>query len=96
MGFRETVLSHREEILATARRHGAANICLFGSVVRGEEDAGRDVDFLVDFEPGRSLLDHVALQQDLEEALGRKVDVVSRRGLRQRVRDRVLREALAL
>ena len=88
--------THREEILAIARRHGASNVRVFGSVARGEASPDSDIDILVDLELGRSLLDHAQLQIDLEALLGRKVDVVTARGLRPRLRDRVLQEAIPL
>jgi uncharacterized protein len=88
--------THREEILAIARQHGASNVRVFGSVARGEASPDSDIDILVDLEPGRSLLDHAQLQIDLEALLGRKVDVVTARGLRPRLRDRVLQEAIPL
>ncbi len=86
----------REDILRVAVRHGARNVRVFGSVTRGEDDGNSDVDFLVEFDPGRSLLDHAGLQIDLEDLLGCKVDVASARGLRERIRDRVLEEAVSL
>lgn len=86
----------REEILRIAARHGARNVRLFGSVARGEAGSGSDVDFLVDLEPGRSLLDHAGLMLELEAFLGCKVDVATDGGLRERIRDRVLREAVPL
>ena len=86
----------RQEILALAARHGAKSIRVFGSVVRGEADEQSDVDFLVDMEPGRSLMDMGGLLMDLQELLGCKVDVVSEKGLRQRIRERVLKEAMPL
>jgi uncharacterized protein len=86
----------REEILRIAAKHGAYNVRVFGSVVRGEARVDSDVDFLVELTPGCSLLDHAALQLELEELLGRKVDIVPERGLKTRVRDRVLREAVLL
>jgi len=64
--------------------------------VRGEADEKSDVDFLVDLESGRSLLDLGGLLMDLRAVLGRDVDVVTERGLNRRIRDRVLREAVAL
>lgn len=79
-----------------AAKHGARNVRVFGSVARGEADEKSDIDFLVELEPGRSLLDHAALLVELEELLGHRVDVVTGRGLPPRVRDRVLREAVAL
>lgn len=79
-----------------AREHGAQNIRLFGSAARGEEDAESDLDLLVDMEEGRSLVDHVALKQDLEDLLGREIDVVTERSLHPRLRERVLREAVSV
>ena len=84
----------REVILRLAARHGARNVRVFGSVARGEADAQSDIDLLVEFEPDRSLLDHAALWLELQELLGCKVDVVSEAGVKARMRDRVLREAL--
>jgi uncharacterized protein len=84
----------REQILAAAARHGAGNVRVFGSVARGEADAASDIDFLVDFEPGRSLLDLAALLVDLEDLLGHPVDVVTEPGLKARIRQRVLAEAV--
>jgi len=86
----------RAQILRVAAAHGAGNVRVFGSVVRGDAGSESDIDLLVDFEPGRSLLDHAALQMELEALLGRRVDVASARGLRPRIRDRVLREARPL
>jgi predicted nucleotidyltransferase len=79
-----------------ARRHGAVNVRVFGSVVRDEAGAGSDVDFLVDMEVGLSLLDRAGLLVDLQDALGWEVDVATESSLRGRVRDRVLREAVPL
>ncbi|MCI0841408.1 MAG: nucleotidyltransferase family protein, partial [Chloroflexi bacterium] len=73
---------HRNEILALAKMRGARNIRVFGSVARDEATTDSDVDILVDMEPGRSLLDLTGLQLDLEELLGRDVDVVTENGLR--------------
>lgn len=77
-------------------RYGARNPRVFGSVARGDADAGSDVDFLVEMEPGRSLFDLGGLQYELERLLGRPVDVVTERGLKARIRGRVLREAVPL
>ena len=86
----------REQILALASRHGARNVRVFGSVARGDANPSSDIDLVVDFDHSCSLMDHGELVMDLEEALGRRVDVVSARALRDRFRDRVLREAVAL
>lgn len=69
---------------------------VFGSVARGEADEKSDIDLLVDMEPGRSLLDLIGLLMDLEALLGCKVDVVTVKGLRERIREPVLKEAVAL
>jgi predicted nucleotidyltransferase len=86
----------RAEILGTAARHGATNVRVFGSVARGDADAASDVDFLVDFEAGRSLLDLASLLVDLEDLLGRPVDVVTEPGLKARIHQRVLAEAVSV
>lgn len=96
MKLAELVNQKREDILRIAQRYGARNVRIFGSVIHGEDTAESDVDVLVNFDSGRSLLDHVALMQDLEELLGRKVDVVSERALHWYIRDRVLKEAKPL
>lgn len=96
MSLRELLTLKREEILAIAARRGAYNVRIFGSVVRGEERKHSDVDFLVDFTPGTSLLTHAGLIVDLRKLLGRNVDVVRERGLRPRVRERILGEAVPL
>lgn len=92
----DALRSRREEILAVAREHGARNVRVFGSVARGDAGPDSDIDILVELEPGRSLLDHAALMLDLSDLLGCKVDVATDRGLRPRIRDRVLREAVPL
>jgi len=86
----------RTEILQVAAEHGAYNVRIFGSVARGAADEASDFDFLVDMEPGRSLLDLGGLLMDLQDLLGCPVDVVTERGLRKRIRDQVLKEAVAL
>ena len=96
MTLPKLVQQKREEILQVCAKHGARNVRVFGSVARGEADAKSDLDLLVEFEPGRSLLDHAGLLVELEELLGCKVDVVSERGLRPRIRERVLSEAIPL
>lgn len=96
MGIEEVLKAQRDEILRIAARHGAYNVRVFGSVARGDAREDSDVDFLIELERGRSLLDHAGLLVDLQELLGRKVDVVTERGLRPRIRDRVLSEAVPL
>jgi predicted nucleotidyltransferase len=86
----------RDEILRVAARRGAKNLRVFGSVARGEADENSDLDLLVTWEPGRSLLDHAGLVQDLQELLGVKVHVGTEKSLHWYVRDRILREATPL
>ncbi len=86
----------RQEILALAAQHGARNIRVFGSVARGTADASSDIDILVDLESGRSLVDLGQLLTELSDLLGDNVDVVTASGLRGRLKDRVLAEAVSL
>jgi predicted nucleotidyltransferase len=92
----ESVLERRTEILRAAERHGASNVRLFGSVARAESDEGSDVDILVEMESGRSLLDLIALEQELEQILGVDVDVLTTASLSPYMRAEVEREARAL
>ena len=85
-----------EENLRIARKHGAHNVRVFGSVARGEAQAESDIDLLVAFEPGRSLLDHAALWLEIQELLGCRVDVVSEGAVKPRLRERILKEAVPL
>jgi len=96
MGIEELLQGKREEILRIARRYGAYNLRIFGSVARGQADEKSDVDFLVDLEPGRTLFDLGGLLYDLQELLQRPVDVVTENGLKDRIRPAVLREAVSL
>jgi predicted nucleotidyltransferase len=96
MVLEDLVRSKRSDILRIAARHGATRVRLFGSVARGEAGAESDIDFLVDMERGRSLMDRAALMLDLEQLLERRVDVATERGLKERIRERILREAVPL
>jgi len=96
MGIKELLKEKREEILRIAAKHGARNVRVFGSVARDEANEGSDIDLLVELEPGRSLMDHAALWLELQQAVGRRVDVVSDRGIKPRMRERVLREAVPI
>ena len=89
-------VDRREEILRLGERHGAHNLRVFGSVARGEAKESSDLDLLVTWEPGRSLLDHSGLVQDLQDLLGIKVHVGTEKSLHWYVRDRILREATPL
>ena len=96
ISYDELLQSKRDDILHIASHYGAYNVRVFGSVARGEADEQSDIDFLVEMEPKRSLLDLAGLLVDLEELLGCKVDVVPEDSLRKRIKDRVLKEAVAL
>lgn len=96
MAIMEVLRDKRAEILRIATQHGALNVRVFGSVARGEARPDSDVDFLVDMEAGRSLLDLGGLLMDLRDLLHYPVDVVTEKGLRPRLRERVLREAVPL
>lgn len=96
MAVGREIIAHREEILKIAARYGARNVRVFGSLARGEAGPESDVDLLVDLEPVRSLLDLGGLLMDVEALLGREVDVVTEKGLRPRIRQRVLEEAVPL
>jgi predicted nucleotidyltransferase len=96
MGIREIIGDKREAILALAAKHGASNVRVFGSVAEGKADEASDVDFLVDMAPGRSLFDMGGLLMDLQDLLGRKVDVVTEAGLHWYIRDRVIQQARPL
>jgi uncharacterized protein len=85
-----------EAILAISGRYGARNLRVFGSVVRGEADSASDIDFLVEWEPGRSLFGLRGLLMDLQEHLHRKVDIMIPAMLKAHMRERVLREATPL
>ena len=86
----------RDEILRIAAAHGAQNVRVFGSLSRGEAGAKSDVDLLVKLEPGRSLLDLIAIKQELEDLLGREVDVVTEDAVSPYIREQVLKEAISL
>ena len=90
------LIRRREEILQIARRHGAYDVRLFGSVARGDAGERSDLDLIVKFEPGRTLLDHAGLIGDLEDLLGIKVDVIDADGMRPRFRAVVEKEASLL
>ena len=89
-------MRRREDVLRLARNHGAVNLRVFGSVARNEADESSDLDLLVSWKTGRSLMDHAALVSDLEDLLGVRVHVGTEKALHWYVRERILREAVPL
>jgi len=96
MNLTETLKTNRNTILELAARYGAKNVRIFGSAARGDFNQHSDIDFLVDMEKGRSLLDMGGLLMELQKLLGCQVDVVTPQGLRHRIRETVLKEAMTL
>jgi predicted nucleotidyltransferase len=96
MAANSSLDARREEILGVVRRHGGRNVRVFGSHARGDETLDSDVDILIDLEAGRSLLDIVAIKQDLEDLLGCSVDVVTEAAVSPYIREQVLSEAVSL
>lgn len=96
MTLLESLLAKRSQLLAVARQHGATNLRLFGSVVHGEETPSSDVDVLIDLADDRGFEDYLALAEALEALVGRKVDLVTSRGLSPFLRPRIESEAVAL
>lgn len=90
------ILANRSAIKTIASRHGATNVRLFGSVARGEESSGSDIDLLATLEPGRTLFDLAAIRSELEELLEVAVDVVPDSNLEGELREEILGEALML
>jgi uncharacterized protein len=96
MGIDDAVYAKRDEILRIAAKYGARNVRIFGSRMRGEAGPDSDVDFLVEMDPGCSLLDLGRLAMDLQDLLGCRVDIVEPEGLHWYIRDTVLKEAVPL
>ncbi|GMU77262.1 MAG: nucleotidyltransferase [Acidimicrobiia bacterium] len=94
--LRDLVEAHREEIKAVVARHHGRSVAIFGSVARGDERPGSDIDFLVELEPDARPIEILSIGVELEEALGVKVDVGTPMALRERLRDEVLPEAVSL
>lgn len=85
-----------ENVRALLRAHGVTRAALFGSWARGDATAQSDIDFLVEFEPSRSLLDLAALELDLVEALEHPVDVVTYRSLHPALRESVMSDQVGI
>lgn len=96
MNLPERLKGKRDEVLRVSANHGARHVRIFGSLARGDARQTSDVDILLELEPGRSLLDMIAIKQDLEDLLGCNVDVVTEAALSPYIREQVLREAVSL
>jgi predicted nucleotidyltransferase len=93
---REQVLAKRDLLRTLARAHGAVSLELFGSTARREDRPDSDIDMMVELEEGRSLIDLITLGEDLQAALGRKVDLVSKSSLKPRVLSKARKDAVRL
>ena len=97
MSLKDLLKEKRSQILEIAAKHGAFNVRVFGSVARGEETPESDIDFLIDYDLEKiSSWFPVGLVHDLQNLLGRKVDVITEKGLNSRVRDNVLKDSTLL
>ena len=96
MNLSKTLSNKREEILRITAAHGAKNLRVFGSVSRGDATDKSDLDLLINLEPGRTLLDIIAIKQDLEDLLGCAVDVVTENAVSPYIREQILKEAISL
>jgi uncharacterized protein len=97
MDFYQKLEQQRDEILQICAKHGAKNVRIFGSVARKEATEASDIDFLIDYDLEKTTPWFPAgLLVDLERLLECRVDVVTERGLKPRIRERVLQEAIAL
>jgi len=90
------VAAHRGELLDVLRRHGVTNPEIFGSAARGDDHEESDVDLLVDFAPGTSIIDIITIQHELQGVVGVPVDLIPRSGLKPRVRARAEKDLLPL
>ncbi|MHB8853481.1 MAG: nucleotidyltransferase family protein [Ignavibacteriaceae bacterium] len=87
---------YKKDILKIASLHGAKNIKVFGSVARGEQNQNSDIDFVVEMEKGKTVLNRIALMQDLKKLLGQEVDVVTYKSLREKIKHDIIKDAVEL
>lgn len=93
MSLRDDIMLHRHELRAIADRHGGRNLRLFGSVARQEERRDSDIDLLIELAPDRGFADYLAIVEEMERLLSRRVDLVTERGLSPFFRPYILSEA---
>ena len=96
MNVSKALSNKREEILRITAALGATNLRVFGSVSRGDATDKSDLDLLINLEPGRTILDIIAIKQDLEDLLGCAVDVVTENAVSPYIREQILKEAISL
>lgn len=96
MKTQELLKENREQILRISRTHGAIKLSLFGSAAREEDNENSDIDFLVEFDEGRTLFDLIRLKQELEELLGKSVDIVTEKAVHPLLKKQIKIEAIEL
>lgn len=96
MALSSIIQTRRDDILRIATEHGASNVRVFGSVARGDDEPESDVDLLIQLEAERSLLDLIAIKQELEALLSRRVDVLTEAAISPYLREQILSEAVRL
>lgn len=96
MTIKDQVNEHRDEILNIAKKHGVVDVRLFGSVLENSDHIPNDIDFLINLESDKNIFDLVGFQQDVEDLLDYKVDVVPENSLHWYLKDRILEEAKPL
>lgn len=89
MQLLEQIRNHKAEILSLASKHGVKDVRVIGSVARGEDDENSDIDFLVNMEKDRSLLDYVGFKLDMEDIFLRKVDLVCESAIRDKFKNKI-------
>ena len=87
---------YKKEILKIASLHGVKNIKVFGSVARGEQNQNSDIDFVVEMKKGKTILNRIALMQDLKNLLGQEVDVVTYKSLRERIKQDIIKDSVEI
>ena len=96
MRIQKAIKDKRREILRITANHGAENVRVFGSAARGDAGPNSDLDILIKLAPGRTLLDIIAIKQDLQDLLGCDVDVVTEASISPHIKEQVLKEAASL
>ena len=87
---------HRNTIYELAQKHGAQSVSVFGSLARGDDNSNSDIDLLIELDPKRSLLDVISMKYAIEDLTGRKVDIVTRKGISPYLVEQILEEAVPL